>query len=71
MASLSHARERTEHACSAEFDFDGVRTEVSFITVARVDWHLDRLLDDLEDIDSPNMKAFAGSNLRRRPGSRV
>ena len=53
-------RERTEHACGEEFDLDGVRTEVPFITVARVDWHLDRLLDDLEDIDSPNMKAFAG-----------
>jgi hypothetical protein len=53
-------RERTEHACGEEFELEGVRTEVPFITVARVDWHLDQLLEDLKDIDSPNQKAFAG-----------
>jgi predicted nucleotidyltransferase len=50
----------TEHFCGEEFDLDGVRTEVSFMTVARVEWRLDQLLDRLEEIDSPVQKVLAG-----------
>lgn len=53
-------RERTEHACGEEFELGGVRTEVPFITVSRVEWHLDQLLRELEEIDSPNQKVFLG-----------
>jgi len=53
-------RERTEHACGEEFELDGVRTEVPFITVSRVDWQLDQLLEELEEIDSPNQKDLLG-----------
>jgi 8-oxo-dGTP pyrophosphatase MutT (NUDIX family) len=51
---------RTEHACGEEFELDGIRTEVPFISVSRVDWQLDQLLEELDGIDSPNQKVFAG-----------
>jgi predicted nucleotidyltransferase len=50
----------TEHFCGEEFDLDGVRTEVSFMTVARVEWRIDQLLERLEEIDSPVQKVLAG-----------
>jgi predicted nucleotidyltransferase len=53
-------RERTEHACGEEFELDGVRTEVPFIMVSRVDWQLDQLLEELEEIDSPHQKILLG-----------
>jgi hypothetical protein len=54
------AKEATEHACGQEFELDGVRTEITFITVARVEMRLDQLLDRLEEIDSPVQKALLG-----------
>jgi predicted nucleotidyltransferase len=50
----------TEHFRGEEFELDGVRTEVSFLTVARVEWHLDQVLDRLEEIDSPLQKVLSG-----------
>ena len=52
--------EPTEHFCGEEFEVDDVRTEVSFMTVARVEWRLDQLLERLEEIDSPVQKVLAG-----------
>lgn len=52
--------EPTEHFCGEEFDLQGVRTEVSFLTVARVEWHLDQVLDRLEEFDSPLQKVLSG-----------
>jgi predicted nucleotidyltransferase len=52
--------EATEHFSGVEFDLNGVRTEVTFFTVARVDWQLDQVLDELEEFDSPRQKALAG-----------
>jgi hypothetical protein len=52
--------EPTEHFCGEEFEVDGVRAEVSFMTVARVEWRMDQLLDRLEEIDSPVQKVLAG-----------
>jgi predicted nucleotidyltransferase len=53
-------RGRTNHFCSEEFRIGGVRTEVSFVTVARVEWRLDQLLERLEEIDSPLQKVVLG-----------
>jgi predicted nucleotidyltransferase len=53
-------RERTEHAAGEEFELSGVRTELPFITVARMEWHLDQLLDRLEEVDSPLQKVCSG-----------
>jgi 8-oxo-dGTP pyrophosphatase MutT (NUDIX family) len=53
-------RERTEHACGEEFELGGVRTEVPFITVTRVEWQLDQLLEELAEVDSPNQKVLLG-----------
>jgi predicted nucleotidyltransferase len=50
----------SEHFCGEEFDLDGVGTEVSFMTVARVEWRIDQLLERLEEIDSPVQKVLAG-----------
>jgi len=50
----------TEYANGEEFQLDGVRTEVSFTTVERVEWQLDQLLDELEDIASPRQKFLSG-----------
>jgi predicted nucleotidyltransferase len=52
--------EPTEHFCGEEFELDGVRTEVSFMTVGRVEWRMDQLLERLEEIDSPVQKVLAG-----------
>jgi predicted nucleotidyltransferase len=52
--------EPTEDFCSEEFDLDGVRTEVSFLTVARVEQRLNQLLDRLEEFDSPQQKILSG-----------
>ncbi len=52
--------EPTEHSCAAEFELDGVRTEVSFVTVAQVESRLDQLLDRPEEIDSPLQKVLSG-----------
>jgi predicted nucleotidyltransferase len=53
-------RGRTDHFCGEEFRIGGVRTEVSFATVARVEWRLDQLLERREEIDSPLQKAALG-----------
>jgi predicted nucleotidyltransferase len=50
----------TDYANGEEFQFDGVRTEVSFTTVERIEWQLDRLLVELDDIASPRQKFLAG-----------
>jgi predicted nucleotidyltransferase len=52
--------EPTEFYNGVEFDLNGVRTEVNFFTVARVDWRLDQLLDKLEEFDSTFQKVLSG-----------
>jgi predicted nucleotidyltransferase len=52
--------EPTEHFCGTEFELDGVRTEVSFCTVVRVEWQLEELLDRLEAVGSPLQKILSG-----------
>jgi hypothetical protein len=54
------AKEATEYACGEEFELGGVRTEITFITVARMEMRLEQLLDRLEEIDSPVQKAVLG-----------
>jgi predicted nucleotidyltransferase len=49
----------TEHFSSLEFTLHGVRTEVSFTTLARVEWRIEQLLERLEEIDSPRQKNLA------------
>lgn len=53
-------REPTDYFCSEEFDLDGVRTEVSFVTVAWADSRLEQLLDRIDEFDSPSQKVLAG-----------
>jgi predicted nucleotidyltransferase len=43
-----------------EFRLDGVRTEISFMTVERIEWEVARLLDQLDDIASPRQKILSG-----------
>jgi predicted nucleotidyltransferase len=50
----------TEYANGEEFQLNGVRTEISFTTVARIEWQLRQLLDELEDIASPRQKFLSG-----------
>ena len=50
----------TEYANGEEFQLDGVRIEVSFTSVERIEWQLDRLLVELDDIASPRQKFLAG-----------
>ncbi|HEY8645244.1 MAG TPA: nucleotidyltransferase domain-containing protein [Gaiellaceae bacterium] len=50
----------TDYANGEEFQLDGVRTEVSFTTVERIEWQLDQLLVELDDIASPKQKFLAG-----------
>jgi predicted nucleotidyltransferase len=50
----------TDYANGEEFLLDGVRTEVSFTTVERIEWQLDQLLVELDDIASPRQKFLAG-----------
>jgi predicted nucleotidyltransferase len=52
--------EPTEHFCGEEFEVDSVRAEVSFMTVARVEWRMNQLLERLKEIDSPGQKVLAG-----------
>jgi predicted nucleotidyltransferase len=52
--------ESSEYANGEEFQLDGVRTEVSFTTVERIEWQLGQLLDELEDIASPRQKFLSG-----------
>jgi predicted nucleotidyltransferase len=53
-------RESTEHFRGEEFALDGIRTELSFLTVARVEWHLDRVFKRVEEFDSPLQKVLVG-----------
>ena len=50
----------TAYANGEEFQLDGVRTEVSFTTVERVEWQLDQLLVELVDIASSRQKFLSG-----------
>jgi predicted nucleotidyltransferase len=52
--------EPTEYANGEEFQLEGVRTEVLFTTVERVERQLDQLLDQLEEINSPRQKFLSG-----------
>jgi hypothetical protein len=52
--------EPTEYATGEEFTLNGVRTEVSFTTVARVESQLSLLLDELEDVVSSRQKFLSG-----------
>src|SRR5207244_5596377 len=45
---------------SEEFHLDGVRTEVSLLTVRQVERRLDDLFDDSERFDSPLQKILSG-----------
>jgi hypothetical protein len=54
------AREGTDHFCGEEFDLDGIRTELSFLTVARVEWHLERVFESVDEFDSPLQKVLGG-----------
>lgn len=53
-------RERTEHACGEEFELGGIRIELPFITVARVESHFDQVLGRAEEIDTPLQKVLIG-----------
>jgi len=50
----------TDYANGEEFQLGGVRTEVGFTTVERIEWQLDQLLFELDDIASPKQKFLAG-----------
>ena len=52
--------EATDYANGEEFQLEGVRTEVSFTLAERVEWLLDQLLVELDDIASPRQKFLAG-----------
>jgi hypothetical protein len=52
--------EPPEHLRYENFDLDGVRTELTFVTIARTEWRLDQLLVRLEEIDGSHQKALAG-----------
>jgi predicted nucleotidyltransferase len=56
----SRRGEPAEDFRSEEFDVDGLRTEVSFVTVARAEQRLDQLLEDVEEFDSPLQKILSG-----------
>jgi len=56
----SRRGEPAEDFRSEEFDVDGVRTGVSFVTVARAEQRLAQLLDDVEEFDSPLQKILSG-----------
>jgi hypothetical protein len=53
-------RERTENACGEEFELGGVKTEVPFITVKGVEWQLEKLLGELDEIMTPKQKILMG-----------
>jgi predicted nucleotidyltransferase len=52
--------EPTEQFRSEEFDLDGIRTELSFVTVSRAEQRLDELLDRIDEFDSPMQKILPG-----------
>jgi predicted nucleotidyltransferase len=52
--------EPTDHWNGEEFRLDGVRIEISFTTVEHIEWELDQLLDQLDDIASPSQKLLSG-----------
>jgi predicted nucleotidyltransferase len=52
--------EPTEYATGEEFTLSGVRTEVSFTTVARVESQISLLLDELDDVVSSRQKFLSG-----------
>lgn len=52
--------EATGYANGEEFRLHGVRTEISFTLVERVEWQLDDLLRGLNDVASPKQKFLAG-----------
>jgi predicted nucleotidyltransferase len=54
------SRERSDHFCGEEFDLEGVRAEVSFFTVTRIELRLDELLEQGEVVEPPVQKVLAG-----------
>lgn len=50
----------TDYANGEEFTLEGVRTEVSFTLVEHVEWLLDQLLVELDNIASPRQKLLSG-----------
>jgi predicted nucleotidyltransferase len=56
----SRRGEPIEDFCSEELEVNRVRTEVSFVTVARAEQRLDQLLADIEEFDSPSQKILSG-----------
>jgi predicted nucleotidyltransferase len=52
--------EPTDYWNGEEFRLDGVRTEISFTTVERIEWEVTRLLEQLDDIASPRQKILSG-----------
>jgi len=63
----------TEQHCGEEFTLDGIRTEISFTTVAHLKYRLDPLLVDLDDVSSPSRRSppapFMVRCVRRLGGS--
>ena len=52
--------EATEYVNGEEFRLEGVRTEVSFTDVQRIEWQLDSLLVELDRVASPRQKFLSG-----------
>jgi predicted nucleotidyltransferase len=52
--------EATKYVNGEEFRLEGVRTEVSFTTVKRIEWQLDSLLVELDRVASPRQKFLLG-----------
>jgi predicted nucleotidyltransferase len=53
-------KEPLEYFVGADLDVGGVLTEVGFLTVDRVDWQLDQLLDELQELGSPYQRLLIG-----------
>jgi len=53
-------KEATEHACGLEFHLNGVRTEVVFVSVARVEWVLAQLRERPDEIEPTQQKVLLG-----------
>jgi hypothetical protein len=54
------ARGRIEDFCGEEFELEGVRTEVSFCTVARLERRIEQLLDPEETVETPLQTVAVG-----------
>jgi predicted nucleotidyltransferase len=54
------SRDRSDHFCGEEFNIRGVRTEVSFFTVTRIESRLDDLCDRPEELDPLLQKVLSG-----------